>query len=94
MYAFDNPLPPADLAQIRSEGQPWAVVMGAPAAAPAAASTQDAKWRIADPAIEAFGDEVQDDVLADPNACVLKDTKGLCEIDPFGWTLIARRLFL
>ena len=88
-YAFD-PITDVELAGLRAQAVALANIMGYEVKAPGvgARGSRDAKWRIADPACEGFGDEVPDDALSDPAACIVRDTKGLVDIDPFGWTLM------
>jgi hypothetical protein len=85
IYRFD-PLDENQLEELRRDASALAVILGA---APAQATRGDSVWVFADMADEAFGEEVDVNVLRNPNAFIAKGAVGLVETGD-GWTTMER----
>ena len=85
-----GPTTDVELAALRAQAVALANITGYEVEAPGvgAGGSRDAKWSNADPACAGFGDEVPNDALSDPAACIDRDTTGLVDLDPIGWTLM------
>ena len=95
VYGFDNPISEADLAQIRTEGNRLAEVLGAaPVGSPGAPGSADGRWRYANPGFHRFGEEVPVDILAADARVRLERASGLISApdddDQLVWTFAQR----
>ncbi|CAK0882533.1 unnamed protein product, partial [Prorocentrum cordatum] len=78
-YFFDVPIAAESLARMRRAGRDLLEVFGSVGAAGAA--PQRGRWRVSDPAHEAFGDEVPEGVIGDGEQMVIRESVALVCID-------------
>ena len=95
VYGFDNPISEADLAQIRTEGNRLAEVLGAaPVGGLGTPGSADGRWRYADPGFHCFGEEVPVDIRAADARVRLEGVSGLISApdddDQLVWTFAQR----
>ena len=78
-YAFDVPIEADQLARMRRAGRDLLEVFGLTGAA--GAVPQGGRWRVADLAHEAFGDEIPEGVIGDGQQMAIRDSMALVCID-------------